>query len=79
VGFSVSVTQASAAGGCTGQVIISINEDPKAAAQVFSLVALAGRTSCKACEDFENNAPILILRDPKEPFSIIWLQAKMYE
>jgi hypothetical protein len=66
-------------GGCTGQVIISINVAPQDAARAFGSVTLAARTSCKACIDFENNAPILILRDPKEPFRVLWAEAKMYE
>ena len=65
--------------GCTGQVIISINVSPQTAAQAFGSVTLAARTSCAACVSFENNAPILILRQPKEPFSVIWAQAKDYE
>ena len=55
--------------GCTGQVLITINVDP----------AVAARTSCKACVAFENDAPILILRQPKEPFNKLWASAKMYE
>lgn len=65
--------------GCTGQVLITINIDPKDAAQGFGSVTLAARTSCNECVDFENNAPILILRQPKEPFSVIWPQAKHYD
>jgi hypothetical protein len=65
--------------GCTGQVLITINVPPQTAAQAFGSVTLAARTSCKACVAFENNAPILILRDPKEPFRVLWAQAKMYE
>ncbi len=65
--------------GCTGQVIISINITPQVAAQAFGSVTLAATTSCKACESFENNAPILILRQPKEPFSKLWASAKDYE
>jgi hypothetical protein len=65
--------------GCTGQVLITINVDPKTAAQAFGSVTLAARTSCQACVDFENNAPILILRQPKEPFHQLWASAKMYE
>jgi 4-amino-4-deoxy-L-arabinose transferase-like glycosyltransferase len=66
-------------GGRTGQVIISINVAPQDGARSFGSVTLAARTSCKACVDFENNVPILILRDQKEPFSVLWAQAKMYE
>jgi hypothetical protein len=65
--------------GCTGQVLITINVPPQTAAQAFGSVTLAARTSCTACVAFENNAPILILRDPKEPFRVLWAHAKMYE
>jgi hypothetical protein len=65
--------------GCTGQVLITINVDPAVAAQAFGSVTLAARTSCKACVGFENNAPILILRQPKESFKQLWASAKMYE
>jgi hypothetical protein len=65
--------------GCTGQVVITINIDPQDAAQGFGSVTLAARTSCDACVAFENNSPILILRQPKEPFSLIWPQAKHYD
>ena len=54
--------------GCSGQVVITINIAPQDAARGFSSVTLAARTSCAACVDFENQAPILILRQPKEPF-----------
>jgi hypothetical protein len=65
--------------GCNGQVIISIGVTAQTATQAFGSVTLAATTSCTACVDSENDAPILILRDPKEPFSMIWAQAKMYE
>jgi hypothetical protein len=65
--------------GCTGQVIITINVAPQDAAQGYGSVTLAARTSCDACVDFENQAPILILRQPKEPFAKIWPQAKHYD
>jgi hypothetical protein len=64
---------------CTGQVLITINIPPQTAAQAFGSVTVAAHTSCKACVNFENNAPILILRDPREPFRVLWTQAKMYE
>jgi len=67
--------------GCTGQVIITINIAPQDAARGFSSVTLAARTSCDACVDFENHAPILILRQPKAkaPFAALWAQAKHYD
>ncbi|HEU5439362.1 MAG TPA: glycosyltransferase family 39 protein [Ktedonobacterales bacterium] len=65
--------------GCTGQVVISINISPQDAAQGFGSVTLATRTSCAACVDFESNAPILILRQPKAPFSDLWAKAKHYD
>ena len=42
-------------GGCTGQVIISINIPPQDAARGYSSVTLAARTSCAACVDFEKS------------------------
>jgi hypothetical protein len=65
--------------GCTGQVIITINVAPQDAVQAFSSVTLAARTSCDACVDFENHAPILILRQPKVPFAVLWAHAKYYD
>jgi hypothetical protein len=65
--------------GCSGEVLITINIDPKDAAQGYGSVTLAARTSCANCVDFENNAPILILRLPKEPFSVLWSQARHYD
>jgi hypothetical protein len=67
--------------GCTGQVIITINIPPQDAARAFGSVTLAARTSCDACVAFENRAPILILRQPKakEPFAVLWAQAKHYD
>src|SRR6266568_3595297 len=67
--------------GCTGQVVITINIPPQDAAQVFSSVTLAARTSCDECVDFENQAPILILRQPKAkaPFAVLWAQVKHYD
>jgi len=67
--------------GCTGQVIITINIPPQDAVQAFNSVTLAARTSCAACVDFENHAPILILRQPKAkvPFAVLWAQAKHYD
>jgi hypothetical protein len=63
--------------GCTGQVIITINVSPQDAAQGWGSVTLAARTSCADCVDFENHAPILILRQPQEPF--IWAKVKHYD
>jgi hypothetical protein len=65
--------------GCSGQVVITINIAPQDAARGFSSVTLAARTSCAACVDFENQAPILILRQPKEPFAVLWAQGKHYD
>jgi len=65
--------------GCTGKVLITIGVSPQDAAKGYSSVTIAAKTSCAACVDYENNAPILILRQPKEPFSVIWAMAKMYE
>ncbi|GHO64668.1 hypothetical protein KSC_035600 [Ktedonobacter sp. SOSP1-52] len=67
--------------GCTGQVVITINISPQDAAQGFNSVMLAARTSCDDCVDFENHAPILILRQPKAkvPFAVLWAQAKHYD
>jgi dolichyl-phosphate-mannose-protein mannosyltransferase len=65
--------------GCTGQVLITINISPQDAAQGYTSVTLAAKTSCPECVDFENNAPILILRQPKVPFAELWSQAKHYD
>jgi hypothetical protein len=67
--------------GCTGQVLITINIAPQDAARGYGSVTLAARTSCADCVDFENNAPILILRQPKAtaPFAVLWAQAKHYD
>ena len=62
--------------GCTGQVIITINVAPQDVVRGFNSVILAAKTSCDDCVDFENQAPILILRQPKVPF--IWAQVKHY-
>ncbi len=63
--------------GCSGQVIITINIPPQDAARGFSSVTLAASTSCTECIDYENHAPILILRQPKVPF--IWSQLKHFD
>ena len=65
--------------GCTGQVVITINIAPQDAARGFSSVTLAARTSCDACVAYENQAPILILRQPKAPFAVFWAQAEYYD
>ena len=65
--------------GCSGQVVITINIASQDAVQGFSSVTLAARTSCAACVDFENHAPILILRQPKVPFAVLWPQVKHYD
>jgi Dolichyl-phosphate-mannose-protein mannosyltransferase len=65
--------------GCSGQVLITINISPQDAAQGYDSVTLAARTSCADCVDFENNAPILILRQPKEPFAALWARARHYD
>jgi hypothetical protein len=67
--------------GCTGQVLITINIAPQDAAQGYDSVTLAARTSCAACESSENNAPILILRQPKAnvPFAALWVKAGHYD
>jgi hypothetical protein len=64
--------------GCTGDVVITINISPQDAAQGYSSVTLAASTSCDDCVDFENHAPILILRQPKLPLAANWRQARHY-
>lgn len=66
-------------GDCSGQVLITINIAPQDAAQGYGSVTLAAKTSCAACMDFENNAPILILRQPKAPLATFWRQAKHFD
>ena len=67
--------------GCTGQVVITINIAPQDAARWFSSVTLAARTSCENCVAYENQAPILILRQPKAkaPFAVLWALSKHYD
>jgi hypothetical protein len=67
--------------GCTGQVLITINVQPQDVTRAYGSVTLAARTSCANCVDFENNAPILILRDPTStvPFAQLWPQVKRYD
>jgi hypothetical protein len=65
--------------GCSGQVLITINIDPQIAAQGYRSVTLAAWTSCENCITFENHAPILILRQPKVPFPVIWRSGKHYD
>jgi hypothetical protein len=67
--------------GCSGQVLITINISPQGAAQGYDSVTLAAETSCAACPDFENHAPILILRQPKASatFAQLWARAKHYD
>jgi hypothetical protein len=65
--------------GCTGQILITIGVSSQVADRAYGSVTLAARTSCAACVDYENNAPILILRQPKKPFAQIWAQAKDFE
>jgi Dolichyl-phosphate-mannose-protein mannosyltransferase len=65
--------------GCSGRVLITINVAPQDAAQGYGSVTLAARTSCAACVAFENNAPVLILRQPKAPFEALWRRAKHYD
>lgn len=65
--------------GCSGAVLITINIAPQDAAQGYGSVTLAARTACAACVDFENNAPILILRQPKTPFAALWSKARHYD
>ena len=65
--------------GCTGQVVIAVNIDPHDAAQWFGSVTLAAKTSCENCVTYENQAPILILRLPKEPIAVLWPQLKLYQ
>jgi hypothetical protein len=60
-------------------VLITINISPQDAAQGFNSVTLAARTSCAACVAFENNAPILVLRGPKEPFAKLWSRAGHFD
>lgn len=52
---------------------------PQDAARGYGSVILAARTSCAACVAFENNAPVLILRDAKEPLAALGPQAKHYD
>jgi Dolichyl-phosphate-mannose-protein mannosyltransferase len=65
--------------GCSGQVLITINIPPQDAARGFSSVTLAARTSCDECVAYENHAPILILRQPKAPFAVMWALSKYYD
>jgi hypothetical protein len=57
--------------GCTGQILITINIDPQDAAKGYGSVTLAATTSRAYCSNFENHAPILILRQPKSLFSAL--------
>ncbi len=69
-----------AASRCTGQVLITITTAPQDAAQGHDSVTLAATTSRAACVSIENNAPILILRQPQAnvPFVVLWERARHY-
>lgn len=64
--------------GCTGQVVIAIGIAPTDAGRWFGSVTQAAMTSCIDCVAYENQAPILILRQPKVPMAVIWEQIKHY-
>jgi hypothetical protein len=48
-------------------------------AALGSATALVLLASGASCVGYENNAPILILRQPKAPFEALWRQAKHYD
>jgi hypothetical protein len=66
-------------GDWSGEVLIAVNVPPEDLRQFYLSVDQVASTSCHFCVDYENNAPILIAREPKVPLEELWSQVKHYE
>jgi hypothetical protein len=64
--------------GCTGEVVIDIGASAQDVEPLFASVERATLFTCTDCMPYEDNKPIWILREPRQPLSVMWPRFKGY-
>jgi len=65
--------------GFSGDPLIVIGSTQEILSYRFHRVELAARTDCDYCMPYENDVPIWVCREPREPLEQIWPDLKHYD
>jgi hypothetical protein len=60
------------------EMIVVGYDDPSDLRQFFGDVQQVGTTHCTYCMDYENNVPVWLARDPRQPIATLWPRVKHY-
>jgi hypothetical protein len=64
--------------GCSGDVLIVLDDRRAALERIFEKVELGGVFRCKDCMPYEDNDPIWVARNPKLPLADLWPRLKKF-
>jgi hypothetical protein len=65
--------------GCGGETVVSVGVPRQRLEGVFGRIERAGTVRCRYCMPDENDLPVYVSRDPKEPFENAWPRFKHYD
>src|ERR671921_1348745 len=65
--------------GCSGETVLSVGVSRKQLEGQFGRIERAGTVSCRYCMPDENNLPVYVSRNPKQPFEEAWPRFKHYD
>lgn len=66
-------------GNWSGEVLIVVNIPQEQVERFYSSVEQVASTSCRYCVNYENNAPIIVAKEPKMPLAEMWPYLKHYK
>jgi len=64
--------------GCTGEVLIVIDDDRETLERLFQSVEQGGIHTCTDCMPYENNLPIMVARRLRMPMTALWPLVKKF-
>jgi len=64
--------------GCTGEVLIVIDDDRETLERLFQSVEQGGIHTCTDCMPYENNLPIMVARRLRMPMTALWPRVKKF-
>jgi hypothetical protein len=65
--------------GHDGSVVITVGGDPTQLSKFFRDITVVGKIDNPYAMPYETNLPIYMLREPREPLSLLWPNLKHYE
>jgi hypothetical protein len=66
-------------GGCSGRVLITINQTQADDLRAFASVQSASTITCHYCMSAENDVPVYICTQPKATVPALWRSTKLFD